>query len=164
MRRCTARSAARESAARSAAPSISSRLASILNSGKGAANPTEQEPTRLINDEVSIAWLREHPIGAGHTRAVRVLPIAEPADRQYGNVACPRVGAQAPTELDAVDARYRNVGEDEIGIHFERLVQRLMAVVRLLDDKTLTLQCVAIELPRLRIVFDDQDEGRRRRR
>jgi hypothetical protein len=72
---------------------------------------------------------------------------------------CPRVGAQTPTELDAVDAWYRNVGEDEIGIHFERLVQRLMAVVGLLDEKAVTLQCLGVELPRLRIVFDDQDEG-----
>ena len=91
------------------------------------------EATRLINDEAGIARLREHPIGAGQTRAVRVLPIGVSTDREHGNVVCPRVGAQRRRQsLDAVDARYGNVGEDEIGIHLERLVQRLMAVVGLL--------------------------------
>ena len=131
---------------------------------KSPAESAQQKATRLINDEAAIARLREHLVGAGHTRAVRVLPIAVATDREYGNVVGPRVGAQTATELDTVDAWYRNVGEDEIGIHFERLVQRLMAVVGLLDKEAVTLQYVGVELPRLGIVFDDQNEGRRRRR
>jgi hypothetical protein len=119
-------------------PSINSRLTSILNWSKSSANSAQQEAARLINNHSGIARLREHPVGTRRSRAVGVLPIAVPADRENGDILRTHVGAQTATELDAVDARDSNVGEDEIRIQLERLLERLMAVVGLLDEEAVT--------------------------
>src|SRR5262249_61298376 len=62
-----------------------------------------------------------------------------------------------PAQLDVVDARNGNVSEDQIGRELQRLFERLMTVVRLIDHKTVARERVCVKLSRLAVVFDHQD-------
>jgi hypothetical protein len=69
-----------------------------------------------------------------------------------------RVGAEAPAQLEAVDARDGDVGEDESGDILDGFVERLQSIVSLVRPQADALQHKAIELSRLHIVFDDEDQ------
>ena len=59
---------------------------------------------------------------------------------------------------NAVQSGHGDVREYQIGRSIERFLERLMAVVRLIDQKTVALQRRRIKLSRLRVVFDDENQ------
>ena len=63
------------------------------------------------------------------------MAISVRRHRENGNRLRTVVGAQTPAEFDAVEAGNRDVGENQVGRDLERLGQRLVAVVRLMNDK-----------------------------
>jgi hypothetical protein len=107
---------------------------------------------------VAAARFDQHVIRAGGPSAILVLAIAITGDRQERNVPGARVGAEAPAQLEAVDARDGDVGEDESGDILDGFVERLQSIVSLVGPQPDALQHKTIELSRLHIVFDDEDQ------
>ncbi len=64
-------------------------------------------------------------------RAVAVVAITVARDGDHRDLLRARVGAEAAAQLDAVDARYRDVGQDQIGHERDGLLERLQPVVGL---------------------------------
>ena len=122
------------------------------------------QPTGFEHDLYRVARFGENVICACTDRAIEILSIAVAGDRQERNGAGPKIRAEAPAQLDAVDAGNRDVREDEIRKSRQRFLERLKTVVRLLDDEPFALEDVRIKLTHLRVVFDDQDEPRATRR
>ncbi len=107
------------------------------------------QPTGFEHDLYRVARFGENVICACTDRAIEILSIAVAGDRQERNGAGPKIRAQAPAQLDAVDAGNRDVREDEIRKSRQRFLERLKTVVRLLDDEPFALEDVRIKLTRI---------------
>ena len=57
----------------------------------------------------------------GSERAVRVVAIAVPGNREHRHAPGPNVGAQPTAQFDAVHPGHGNVGQDQVGRVFKRL-------------------------------------------
>jgi len=106
----------------------------------GASDAQRQQPPGFGYEDVGTAGLDEDLVGAGADRTVGVAPIAIAGDGQDRNGAGTFVGTEPPAELDSVNARYRDVRQDEIGTGLNRLLERLQPVVRLLDSEAVLLE------------------------
>src|SRR5205823_7609494 len=84
-------------------------------------------------------------------------------DGENGNRARRRRLLQRATELEAVHSWHREIGEHGVGTQLARLLERLMAIVRINGAEAVVLKIFAVQRPGAGIVFDDEHQRTRRR-
>jgi len=112
-----------------------------------------------VCDEIRIARLREHVCDARLSESIGLVEIFGAAcHRNDGYRARVVVLLQRAAELESVDARHGDIGDDRIGVELACFFERLMTVVRVNGPKAAVTEVIAIKDTRTEIVFDDQHE------
>jgi hypothetical protein len=113
-------------------------------------------PLHRVEKLLQVDRLAEERVEAGGGDRAAVGGRYRSSERDHGNAAGPRVGADLPEGLDAVDAGQLDVHQHQIGLFFLRQLHALLAGDRFQRLVALGLQHVAGELHVLVVVLDDQ--------
>lgn len=119
-----------------------------------------KQTPRFADDLFSVARLGQDVIGASEHHTVGVLSVAVPRYGKHGNIACARIRPQTPAEFDTVEPWHCDIGQDQLRRFGQRLVERLVTVVCLVDAKPVAFQCDRVELTRREIILDDEHKRR----
>src|SRR2546423_6995724 len=108
---------------------------------------------------VEIDRLRQVGLEAGVERVPDVVGLAIPGQRDEPGVTEPFAGAEHPRDLEPVDIRQSDVAEDDLRPERPGALDGLLAGFDGLDARTLDLQHVLEDVPRVRVVLDDEDRS-----
>jgi hypothetical protein len=121
----------------------------------GARRPSGAGSPAPCHDLGEAERLRHVVVAAGAQRLDLVLGrVLRGQEEDGGPVA---LGAQASTDLDAVDVRQHPVEDDQIGLERRDRAQRLSPCARLLDLVALVAQGGGHGVDDRRLVVDDED-------
>src|SRR5256885_8022494 len=118
----------------------------------------------LFQQALGQARLGDERVAAGIHRALGVAGERVAREGDDGDGPGAIVGLEPPRRLPAVEAGQREVHDDQIGRVPERLLERLVAVLRLHHTEARELEELAVHLPVVGEVVHDEDQRRLRRR
>jgi len=116
---------------------------------------------------LQIFWrtrFREHRIASGAARSLRIRRKRRVAcDGKHRDIACTRVALEPARQLEAVDPRNVEVGDDDVRAGIKCPLERLQPVMSLIDPEASLTQPVGVHTPTIEIVFDKEHNRNCRR-
>jgi hypothetical protein len=111
-----------------------------------------------LRELIRQARLFDHAIDAGLARSLLVAGAAEPAETDHGGAAGAWIPAQPRHELEAVDSRHRQIGDDRVRLVPTCDGKAFVAVGRLQDFER-SAQELNVHLACIGMILDDEDAG-----